>query len=108
MSGEYTMLAVLGALVVVVLDLVVVRTRLVVRGQYWLAMAIVFGFQVLVDGWLTKLDDPIVSYAPQHQLLPRWPWDIPVEDYQFGFAMITLTLIVWTAPGRGARTHEET
>lgn len=108
MSGEYTMLAALGALVVVVLDMVVVRTRLLRRRQFWLAMAIVFGFQILVDGWLTKLSDPIVLYAPQHQLLPRWPWDIPVEDYLFGFAMITLTLIVWTAPDRGGDAPEET
>jgi hypothetical protein len=25
----------------------------------------------------------------------RWPWDIPVEDFGFAFAMITLTLALW-------------
>jgi hypothetical protein len=28
------------------------------------------------------------------------PWDIPVEDYLFGFSMITLTLLLWVRLGR--------
>jgi hypothetical protein len=67
-------------------------------------MVIVFAFQVPVDGWLTKLTAPIVSYAPEHHLGVRWPWDIPVEDYLFGFSMVTLCLILWErAKARTAR-----
>ena len=29
----------------------------------------------------------------------RVPWDIPVEDYLFGFSMITLTLMLWVHLG---------
>ena len=29
-------------------------------------MVIVFGFQILVDGWLTKLSAPIVIYDEHH------------------------------------------
>lgn len=92
---EYTVLAVAAAVGVTVLDLLVVRTRLLLTDRYWWSMAIVFAFQILVDGWLTKLSAPIVNYAPEHLLGVRWPWDIPVEDYLFGYAMVTLTLIVW-------------
>ncbi len=48
-----------------------------------------------VDGWLTKLSAPIVLYRAQAISGVRWPWDIPVEDFGFAFAMITLTLLLW-------------
>jgi hypothetical protein len=25
----------------------------------------------------------------------RFPWDIPIEDFGFGFAMVTLTILLW-------------
>lgn len=96
---EYTVLAVLSVVLTVGLERVM-RTGLFARLQYWLAMLIVFAFQVPVDGWLTKLSAPIVIYAPEHHLGVRWPWDIPVEDYLFGFAMITLTMLLWDWLGR--------
>jgi lycopene cyclase domain-containing protein len=63
-------------------------------------MAIVFAFQVLVDGFLTRLAAPVVIYAPQHHLGVRWPWDIPVEDFGFGFCLVTLTILGWKVAGR--------
>ena len=62
-------------------------------------MAIVYCFHVLVDGWLTKLSAPIVIYDEGQITGLRVPWDIPVEDYLFGFSMITLTLLVWVHLG---------
>jgi lycopene cyclase domain-containing protein len=69
-------------------------------------MVIVFGFQMLVDGWLTKLSAPIVIYSPGQHLGARWPWDIPVEDYLFGFAMVSSVIILWerAKQRRSART----
>jgi lycopene cyclase domain-containing protein len=29
----------------------------------------------------------------------RFPWDIPVEDFVFGFALITFVLILWDRAG---------
>ncbi len=52
-------------------------------------------FQVPVDGWLTKLSDPIVIYSPDEMLGLRAPWDIPIEDFGFGFAMVTLAILLW-------------
>lgn len=92
---EYTVLTVLGLVAVVVLELAWARTGIFRSARFWTAMAIVFAFQVLVDGWLTKLSDPIVLYNPAEFAGIRFPWDIPIEDFGFGFAMLTLTIIFW-------------
>ncbi|MBI5028272.1 MAG: lycopene cyclase domain-containing protein, partial [Actinobacteria bacterium] len=65
---EYTVATVGAVLVVVAIELLWARTGIFRSAQYWLAMAIVFFFQVWVDGWLTKLSAPIVLYAPEHFL----------------------------------------
>ncbi|MCW2810952.1 MAG: lycopene cyclase [Friedmanniella sp.] len=107
---EYTLLTVLAVLAVVALELFWLRTGIFRTAQYWIAMVIVFAFQVPVDGWLTKLSDPIVIYNPGQLLGLRAPWDIPVEDFGFGFAMVTLAILLWRrwlsrrpAPGRIGR-----
>lgn len=97
---EYTVGTLLAMLVVVAVELLWARTGIFATVQYWLALGIMFGFQVLVDGWLTKLSDPIVSYDPAQFSGIRFPWDIPVEDFGFGFALITASLIVWKVAGR--------
>ena len=97
---EYTLLAVLSVLGVVALELFWLRTGVLRTAQYWIAMGIVFVFQVVVDGWLTKLSAPIVIYDGEDIIGVRVPWDIPVEDYLFGFSMITLTLLTWLHLGR--------
>ena len=53
------------------------------------------GFQVLVDGWLTKLSDPIVVYDNRQITGIRFPFDIPIEDFLFGFALVTAVLLLW-------------
>ena len=104
---EYTVLTLAAIPAVAAMELLWLRTGLFRRGQYWLAIAIVFFFQVWVDGWLTKLSDPIVIYHPAQQSGVRFPWDIPIEDFGFGFALITASLIVWKVAGRrGARQEE--
>lgn len=105
---EYTIPALVACVVVVLVELLWARTRIFATLKYWLAMAIVFAFQVLVDGWLTKLSDPIVLYAPEHMLGIRFPWDIPVEDFAFGFAMVTATIIGWEVAGRRSQAADAT
>ena len=98
--AEYTVAAVVAAVAVVVVELVWLRTGLLRTRAYWLSMAIVFFFQVLVDGWLTKLSAPIVLYEREEFLGVRFPWDVPVEDYLFGFALVTLVMLLWDRAGR--------
>lgn len=106
---EYTVLAVVSVLLTVAVERWWLRTGLFRRAQYWLAMALVFAFQILVDGWLTKLSAPIVLYAPEQMTGVRFPWDIPVEDFLFGFSMVTVTILAWlrvtgtTGTARGSR-----
>ena len=90
----YTAPAVLAVLAVCALELVL-RTGLFRRPAYWLSMLIVVGFQILVDGWLTKLSAPIVVYDDRQITGIRFPFDIPVEDFLFGFAVVTAVLLLW-------------
>lgn len=106
---EYSVATVTAVILLVVAELVWVRSGVFTRLQYWLTMAIVFFFQVLVDGWLTKLVDPIVLYSPQHFSGVRFPFDIPIEDFGFGFVLVTAAIMAWCRlgereQGRGA-TH---
>lgn len=96
MSGlGYTVPAALAVVTVVVFELALLRTGLFRRRAYWLTMVIVLGFQVPVDGWLTKSSSPIVSYNNHHTSGLRFPFDIPIEDFFFGFALITAVLLLW-------------
>jgi lycopene cyclase domain-containing protein len=91
----YTLPAVLSALAVAALELTVLRTGLFRRPAYWLSMLIVTGFQILTDGWLTKLSAPIVVYDDRQTSGIRFPFDIPIEDFLFGFALVTAVLLLW-------------
>ncbi|CAN5255191.1 lycopene cyclase domain-containing protein [soil metagenome] len=88
----YTTLAVLGVLAVLVVDLAVLRTRLVTRRVFWAAYGIVAFFQLLTNGVLTGRG--VVRYDPDVILGARVAF-APVEDLLFGFAMVTLTLSTW-------------
>ncbi|MEI7544118.1 MAG: lycopene cyclase domain-containing protein [Mycobacteriaceae bacterium] len=91
----YTVPAIISVLVVCVLELAVLRTGLFRKPAYWISMVIVFAFQIPVDGWLTKLSAPIVIYNERHTSGLRFPWDIPVEDFLFGWALVTGVLLLW-------------
>ena len=91
----YTVPAVASAVAVVALEVLWLRTGLLRRASFWIAYAICLFFQVLVDGWLTKLSAPIVLYDEAHFSGWRFPFDIPVEDYVYGFTLITATLLLW-------------
>ncbi|MEZ0350815.1 lycopene cyclase domain-containing protein [Mycobacterium sp. pR1184] len=91
----YTVPAVVSVLVVIGLELALLHTGLFRRLAYWLSMVIVLGFQVPVDGWLTKRSAPIVLYNDRDTSGIRFPFDIPIEDFLFGFAMVTAVLLLW-------------
>jgi lycopene cyclase domain-containing protein len=92
---EYTVLTAFAVVAVVVAELVYFKSGIFTTAQYWWSIVIIFAFQILVDGWLTKLSAPIVIYDPNEMLGLRTPWDIPVEDFGFGFAMVTLAILLW-------------
>jgi lycopene cyclase domain-containing protein len=96
--GSYTLAALGAAVAVVLVELLWLRTGLFRRPAYWVTMGVVTGFQVPVDGWLTKTSAPVVRYNPHGITGARFPWDIPVEDFLVSFALVTLVLLMWARP----------
>jgi lycopene cyclase domain-containing protein len=90
--GEYTAASAAGVVLAVLLELLVLRTGLFRDPRYWITLAIVAAFQLLVNGVLTC--PPIVSYDPTEILGPRIAC-APIEDLGFGFAMVTTTIALW-------------
>jgi lycopene cyclase domain-containing protein len=97
---EYTWASIVAVVAVVAVELLWLKTGLFGKVTFWISYAVILFFQVLVDGWLTKLSAPIVTYNPDKFSGIRVPFDIPVEDYLFGFALIVLTMLLWERAGR--------
>ena len=93
----YTQAALLGVLGTVLLDLFVLRTRLLTRRVFWTAYAIVIFFQLVTNGILTGRD--IVTYDEAAITGVRIVF-APVEDLLFGFALVVQTLAWWVWWGR--------
>ena len=93
----YTQAALVGVVATVLLDLYVLRTRLLTRKVFWTAYAIVVFFQLVTNGILTGRD--IVTYDPDVILGLRIVF-APVEDLLFGFALVVQTLAWWVWLGR--------
>ncbi len=91
----YTLPAVASVAAVVALEVGRLRTGLFRRRDYWVTMLIVAAFQVAVDDRLTRLPSPVVVYDLRHITGLRFPYDIPVEDFLFGFALVTAVLLAW-------------
>ena len=107
----YTALAVVGVLAVALLDLVVLRTRLLLRRVFWASYAIVVFFQLVTNGVLTGLrivrydGAAIIGSSTPAESAPAFLGDgriafAPVEDLLFGFALVVLTQVVWVWLGR--------
>ncbi|MGC9667304.1 lycopene cyclase domain-containing protein [Planosporangium sp. 12N6] len=93
----YTVAALLGVLGALVVDLALLRTRLVTRLVFWATYPIIFGFQLLSNGVLTGFG--VVRYNPAAILGLRLAY-APIEDLAFGFALVLTTLSVWVRLGR--------
>ena len=104
-SHGYTAASVLGIAVAVAADLWVLRTRILRTKLFWVTYAIVVFFQLIVNGILTGLD--IVRYDPRVILGIRLAY-APPEDLGFGFALVTLTLVLWVRGQRHARSAPPT
>lgn len=89
---EYTLLATLAALLTVAVDLRLLRTGILTRGAFWIFLAVMYGFKTIINGYLTAR--PIVLYGDEFYLGVRL-LTIPVEDYIYGFSLITLSVVLW-------------
>lgn len=107
----YTQLAVVAVVLVVILDLFVLRTRILTRRAFWVSYAIIVFFQLITNGMFTgfgivKYDgDAIIGSTSPDEGTPPFLGDgriafAPVEDLLFGFALICLSLSLWVLFGR--------
>lgn len=103
---SYTALAGVAVVVSAVLDLVVLRTRLLGRRAFWVAYAIVLGFQLVTNGWLTGRGivrysaGAVVGGSHAEAFGDGRVLYAPVEDIGFGFALVLQTLAWWAFWGR--------
>lgn len=93
----HTEASLLGIAVTVVLDLWVLRTRLLTRRAFWVSYAIVLFFQLITNEWLTSRgvfhydEDAIVGWRIGHA---------PIEDFLFGFSLVAQSMVWWVWWGR--------
>jgi lycopene cyclase domain-containing protein len=88
---EYTFLAIASALAVFVLDHWL-RTGVFRKKNFWIALGVMFLFKLPSNGYLTGR--PIVLYNSQEFLGIRIG-TIPLEDFFYGFGLITITIVLW-------------
>jgi lycopene cyclase domain-containing protein len=88
---EYTLLAVISVVATVILDRKT-GVGVLARLEFYIFLIIILLFKLLVNGYLTG--EGIVLYNPRFFLGLRLG-TIPVEDFLFGFSMVTMTLILW-------------
>jgi lycopene cyclase domain-containing protein len=93
----YTVAAIIGVAGALLVDVVVLRTRLVTRAVFWWTYPLILIFQLIANGVLTGRD--VVRYAPGAVRGWRIAY-APVEDLGFGFALVLFTLSVWVWLGR--------
>lgn len=102
----YTALCLVAVAFAVLLDLAVLRTRLLTRASFWAAYAIVLFFQLLTNGWLTGRGivtysgDAILGTGQAVALGQGRVLFAPVEDLAFGFSLVLQTLAWWVFWGR--------
>lgn len=108
---SYTEAALLAVAATVVLDLLVLRTRLLTRKAFWTAYVIVVFFQLVTNGVLTGRGivfydgDVITGSTSRAGETPTLLGDgrivfAPLEDLLFGFALVVQTLAWWVWWGR--------
>lgn len=88
----YSAIASYSVILAIVLDLFVIRSAVTAQWRFYFSWAILLGFQLLTNGWLTGRG--IVQYD-ESQITGVRLANAPVEDIAFGFALIVLTLSVW-------------
>ena len=93
----HTEASLLGIVVTIVLDLWVLRTRLLTRRAFWVSYAIVLFFQLVTNEWLTS--QGVFIYDPAAILEVRIG-HAPLEDFFFGFALVTQSMMWWVWWGR--------
>jgi lycopene cyclase domain-containing protein len=89
---SYTQLAVVAVVIAISFDMYLFNTQLLKRKVFWTSYAIILGFQLLTNWWLTSRN--IVMYSPDSIIGFRIA-SAPVEDLFFGFALVLGVMSNW-------------
>lgn len=88
----YTIPAVISAIVTLALDMLFLRTRIIMTRHFLIFIGFMtLGF-LICNGILTAL--PVVTYNPAEMLNFRF-FSIPAEDFIYGFSLITSTISIY-------------
>jgi len=93
---SYTQLAIFAVICATIFDFYIAETKLLKRKVFWNAYAIIVGFQLLTNWWLTSRN--IVMYNPD-QIMGVRIASAPIEDLFFGFALVLGVLANWIRLG---------
>jgi lycopene cyclase domain-containing protein len=88
---EYTLLAVVSVVLVLILDLFL-KVRIILNKAFWIFWMIMFVIIFVVNGYLTAR--PVVLYGSEYFSGIRL-FTIPIEDFLYGFSLITSNIIIW-------------
>ena len=88
---EYTFLGILAVILTFIIGKIL-RVDVFKRKIFWFFILIILFFKFLVNGYLTGAG--IVRYNPEFFIGYRLG-SIPLEDFFFGFSMVSLTIIFW-------------
>lgn len=91
MIKEYTLLSLCALCLTIWIDRRF-NVHLLRRPRFYLFLLIILFFKILVNGYLTS--KKIVNYNPEFFLNFRIG-SIPLEDFFFGFSMVSLSIIFW-------------
>jgi len=88
---EYTLIAACLVILTILIDKLT-RVNIFKKKLFYLFLVIILGFKLLVNGYLTGAS--IVMYNLRFYLGLRIG-SIPLEDFLFGFSMVSLGIILW-------------
>jgi lycopene cyclase domain-containing protein len=88
----YTDIAIISIIFAAIVDLFIIKNKLLTKKVFWTSYAIILPFQLITNWWLTSRN--IVMYSPDAITGIRVA-SAPAEDLLFGFALILLVMNLW-------------
>lgn len=92
----YTMLAFAGVIIAIIIEKAI-GAKLFKSPNFYLAYFIVMFFQLVTNGYLTGQE--IVTYN-EEMIMGARVANAPIEDLLFGFALVILSMSVWSKLGQ--------
>ena len=93
----YTDIAIISIVFAAIVDLFIIKNKLLTKKVFWTSYAIILPFQLITNWWLTSRN--IVMYSSDAITGIRIA-SAPAEDLLFGFALILLVMNLWVYWGK--------